>query len=212
MKKKQTINMFQIPPLMVFEYEGDMSKLLEYIYNVEYHDCNDNIKSKSDYILDDKELSNLKKFCLESVQEYIFDVLGISDEIEIQQSWINVNKPGQNHLEHYHGNSFISGVFYLYSDQKEGSPIIFKSELHKSNFSILTVPDDPFAKHHPSVAAGFSYPSVPGELILFSSTITHLVPTNNSDDVRVSLSFNTYPKIPFGRKENLTYVRESKLL
>jgi len=207
MKNKQTINMFQIPPLMVFEYDGDMDKLLEYVSNIEYRDSTGNIKSKSDYILDEKELSVLKKFCLESVQEYISDVLGISDEIEIHQSWVNVNKPGQNHPEHYHGNSFISGVFYLSSDQEEGSPITFKSELHKSNFSILTVPEDPFAKYYPSVAASFNYPSIPGELILFSSTTTHFVPTNKSDEVRVSLSFNTYPKIPFGSKVGLTYVR-----
>ena len=207
MKRKQTINMFQIPPLMVFQYDGDMNKLLEYVSNIEYRDSTGNIKSKSDYILDEKELSVLKKFCLESVQEYISDVLGISDEIEIQQSWVNVNKPGQNHPEHYHGNSFISGVFYLSSDQEEGSPITFKSELHKSNFSILTVPEDPFTKYYPSVAASFNYPSIPGELILFSSTTTHLVPTNKSDEVRVSLSFNTYPKIPFGSKVGLTYVR-----
>ena len=207
MKNKQTINMFQIPPLMVFEYDGDMDKLLEYVSNIEYRDSTGNIKSKSDYILDEKELSVLKKFCLESVQEYISDVLGIRDEIEIHQSWVNVNKPGQNHPEHYHGNSFISGVFYLSSDQEGGSPITFKSELHKSNFSILTVPEDPFAKYYPSVAASFNYPSIPGELILFSSTTTHLVPTNKSDEVRVSLSFNTYPKIPFGSKVGPTYVR-----
>ena len=59
MKRKQTINMFQIPPLMVFEYEGDMDKLLEYVSNVEYRDGNGNIKSKSDYILDDDNLKEL---------------------------------------------------------------------------------------------------------------------------------------------------------
>ena len=207
MTKINTISMFQIPPLMVFEYGGDMDKLLEYIPTLEYQESTGNIKSDNDYILDDENLIDLKKFCLESVQEYISDVLGIRDEIEIQQSWINVNKPGQNHPEHYHGNSFISGVFYLSSDQEEGSPITFKSELHKSNFSILTVPEDPFTKYYPSVAASFNYPSIPGELILFSSTTTHLVPTNKSDEVRVSLSFNTYPKIPFGSKVGLTYVR-----
>ena len=206
MTKINTISMFQIPPLMVFEYGGDMDKLLEYIPTLEYQESTGNIKSDNDYILDDENLIDLKKFCLESVQEYISDVLGIRDEIEIQQSWINVNKPGQNHPEHYHGNSFISGVFYIFSDQKEGSPITFKSELHKSNFSILTVPEDPYAKYYPSVAASFNYPSVPGQLILFSSTTTHYVPRNTTKTPRVSLSFNTYPKIPFGGKKALTYV------
>ena len=36
--------MFQVPPLMVFEYGGDMDKLLEYIYTLEYHEITGNIK------------------------------------------------------------------------------------------------------------------------------------------------------------------------
>ena len=207
MTKINTISMFQIPPLMVFEYGGDMDKLLEYISTLEYQESTGNIKSDNDYILDDENLIDLKKFCLESVQEYISDVLGIKDEIEIQQSWINLNKPGQNHPEHYHGNSFISGVFYLSSDQEGGAPIAFKSELHKSNFSILIHPDNPYAKYYSSLAASFKYPSVPGQLLVFSSNTIHSVPQNQSDSVRVSLSFNTYPKIPFGSKKGLTYVR-----
>ena len=38
MKNKDTITMFQVPPLMVFEYGGDMDKLLEYISTLEYHE------------------------------------------------------------------------------------------------------------------------------------------------------------------------------
>ena len=207
MKKKDTITMFQVPPLMVFEYEGDMDKLLEYISTLEYRKNASNMMSDNDYILDDENLIDLRKFCLESVYEYLDEVLGTDNEIEIQQSWINLNQPGQNHPDHYHGNSFISGFFYIASDQKEGAPITFKSHLCKSNFSILTKLQDPFSKHYPSISSTFVYPSVPGQLILFSSTTTHNVPPNNSDEVRASLSFNTYPKIPFGSRGHLTYVR-----
>ena len=56
MTKTHTINMFQIPPLMVFEYGGDMDKILEYVSNVEYRDSTGNIKSENDYILDDDNL------------------------------------------------------------------------------------------------------------------------------------------------------------
>ena len=71
MTKTHTINMFQIPPLMVFEYGGDMDKIIEYVSNVEYRDSTGNIKSENDYILDDDNLIDLRKFCLESVYEYI---------------------------------------------------------------------------------------------------------------------------------------------
>ncbi len=50
------------------------------------------------------------------------------------------------------------------------------------------------------------FQSIPGELILFSSMLTHHVPKNISDKPRISLSFNTYPKIPFGSEIGLTKV------
>ena len=38
MKVKNIINMFSLPPLMSFEYEGDMDKIVEVISNIDYHD------------------------------------------------------------------------------------------------------------------------------------------------------------------------------
>ena len=57
--KKMTL--FEVPPLMVFEYDGDMNKLLEYTSNVEYEQTPGNLKSIDHYILDHNELSDLKK-------------------------------------------------------------------------------------------------------------------------------------------------------
>ena len=202
--KKMTL--FEVPPLMVFEYGGDMEKVFEYTSGIEYEETPDNLKSKNHYILDENELSGLKKFCLESVAEYLDNVCGHKDEVEIQQSWVNLSQPGHRHQEHHHGNSFISGVFYLLSDENNGSPIVFKSDLHKSNFSVMPNPEDPNI-FHPCLASQVLYPSIPGTLLIFPSTVTHYVPVNTSPKPRVSLSFNTYPKLPFGDEQGLTYVR-----
>ena len=204
--------MFQIPPLMVFEYEGNMNKLLKHVEDLEYvrggyesESSEVRSRSKSSYVLDDDNLKELKQFCLNSVNEYVDEVIGIDDEIEIQQSWVNYNRPGQFQQEHFHPNSFISGVFYLMSDPEKGAPITFKSDLHKSNFSVHMIQKDQ-SNFYPSAAYSFGYPSISGQLILFSSTVTHMVPTNNSDTNRISLSFNTYPKVPFGNEGALTRV------
>ena len=215
--KKGSINMFQVPPLMVYEYEGDMNKILEYTSNIEFMEGGFS-RSTNDYILDNDNLKELKQFCLDSVHDYVDDIMGINDEIEIQQSWVNKNSPGENHPEHYHPNSFISGVFYVESDPIKGSPITFKSELHKSNFSVQKLPhsymtalqsgeQDKPLKYYPCTANSYNYPSIPGQLILFSSMTSHVVPVNLSDKNRISLSFNTYPKLPFGERNGLTYLR-----
>ena len=45
-----------------------------------------------------------------------------------------------------------------------------------------------------------------GELILFPSNLTHSVPTNESDEERISLSFNTWSAGSLGDIDNLTYL------
>ena len=212
--KKYSINMFQVPPLMAFEYQGDMNKDLDYVYNLEYItqngikkgteiNVNDNSvslssRSTNDHILNDDQLKDLKQFCLDSVHEYVYEVVGIEHEIVIQQSWVNISKPSQHLFEHYHPNSFISGVFYFVSDQEKGSPITFTSELHKHNFSVQKLSDEEPEKYFPCTAQRFQHPSIPGQLLLFSSTTSHEVQANESDKDRISLSFNTYPKLPYG--------------
>lgn len=207
MKIKSTLNLFSLPPLMSFDYEGDMDKIIEFVANIDYRKSVDNIKSEDSYILENAELSELKEFCLKCVSEYTKQIISSSHEINIQQSWVNYNKPGQQHRQHYHGNSIISGVFYIMSDQESGSPIIFKSDLHKSNFSILLDQNLNRDIYNPYRSSEYPYPSVPGELILFSSMLSHYVPQNISDKPRVSLSFNTYPEVPFGSEIGLTKVK-----
>ena len=45
-----------------------------------------------------------------------------------------------------------------------------------------------------------------GELIIFPSNLSHSVPPNNSDEERISLSFNTWIKGNIGSIKNLTYI------
>jgi hypothetical protein len=43
-----------------------------------------------------------------------------------------------------------------------------------------------------------------GKLILFPSSLTHMVPEVKGDDVRISLSFNTFPVGVVGEEMDLT--------
>ena len=45
-----------------------------------------------------------------------------------------------------------------------------------------------------------------GELILFPSNLTHSVPVNNTEEERISLSFNSWPKGNMGDIKSLTYL------
>ena len=89
------------------------------------------------------------------------------------------------------------------------APIKFKSDLYKSNFGSIEgdCENSDQSTYYPSNSAEFTYPSIPGQLLLFSSTITHMVPINMSDKKRMSIAFNTYPKLPFGNRLGVSYLR-----
>ena len=68
--------------------------------------------SQSIYLLNHKTLLPLKKFMLKKAKEYTRDVLEISDEIYMTQSWSTINITNAFHKTHAHPNTLISLVYY----------------------------------------------------------------------------------------------------
>ena len=104
--------------------------------------------------------------------------------IEITGCWANMNATGSIHKIHSHPNNFLSGVYYVQTD--EGSDAI--------NF------------HDPRVQTGIIRPPVTelstentdqvvvkvknGMFLLFPSWLQHSVDANQSPQARISVSFN----------------------
>ena len=122
----------------------------------------------------------------------------------ITQSWLNRNGKGESHHEHKHPNSMISGVWYPQIHEKL-PPIRFKtSEQRDVSFSI--------ERYNHYNSQSFLLPIKVGELILFPSNILHSVPINQSDEERISLSFNTWCKGNLGKEESLTLLPFDRLM
>ena len=102
--------------------------------------------------------------------------------------WININKPGDYNSRHNHPGSDLSGVFWVKSLQKSGnltfySPNVMtqiqqinstKEEIGKKLFITPTIEIEPLE----------------GVIVLFPSDLTHSVQKNNSNEDRISVSFN----------------------
>ncbi len=194
--------MFATPPLFVTQYEGTVDSFLSEAYSIPYRDSFGNKVSTDTYILKRPGFNKLENFFLEHINSYTRQVLGSEEEIGIQQSWVNITQGKQNHPKHYHSNSYLSGVFYL--NTVKDTPIVFDSP-HTHNWPIrpepkeyLTVGGNEFTND------SYSYMASAGDLVIFPSSIPHWVPVNTTDENRVSISFNTFPKIPFGGLDNTT--------
>ena len=202
------IDTFSLPPIVSFDYEGDMSVILDYVKESQLMRRKTQFKSRDHYVLN--ELDELREFCKECSETYCKKVCDVDCEIDIQQSWLNVNETNDSFIDHWHANSYLSGVFYIESDTKKGAPIRFHNTLR--NFSYYPEPREGVQREWMSdrrnkyTTNKIDVASIPGKLLMFSSMLSHSVPVNHSKESRVSLSFNTTPTRPFGSEDRLTRI------
>ena len=186
-------------PVGSFELGRDLSKLEQkFLFNLETRPNMGNVTSTNNYVLRDNRLSSLRLFLNNSLQEYFQATMSPQDNIklEITQSWINYTKTGQYHHKHTHPNSVISGVFYIQAS-KEIDKLFFYNESYQQ---IKIVPKE----FHVYNSESWWLPVETGQLLLFPSSLTHMVATTSGEDDRISMSFNTFYKGKLGDEVALT--------
>ena len=182
-----------------FELGRDLSKLEQkFLFNLETRPNQGNVTSANNYVLRDNRLSSLRLFLNNSLQEYFQATMSPQDNVklEITQSWINYTKTGQYHHKHTHPNSVISGVFYIQAS-KEIDKLFFYNESYQQ---IKIVPKE----FHVYNSESWWLPVETGRLLLFPSSLTHMVATTSGEDDRISMSFNTFYKGKLGDEVALT--------
>jgi len=152
--------------------------------------------SDNTYIFDTK-LKNLKEFCEEHIKIYVKEIIVPKQRdnnevnVYITQSWVNVTRPGESLMTHWHTNSIISGVFYIAT--VEDDKIGFCDPLSKTKSMLLSCQWPMYMR-----------PVRAGQLLLFPSWLEHTVPKNEKQTTnRISLSFNTFAKGDFGEEDRL---------
>ena len=196
-------------PVLICPYPVDYTKELEWINNQECRKENQggdaggqkihyNRQSEDTFVLDRPELANVRAFIEAKLHEFVTKIYSSTDKLVITQSWLNKSKKGESHHEHVHPNSMVSGVWYP-QIHEQLPPIQFRSKGQR-DVSLQT------EKYNTFNSATFLLPMKKGELILFPSNLSHSVPANQSDEERISLSFNTWPKGNMGDIKSLTYL------
>ena len=157
-----------------------------------------NKTSNNNYILNNKEFKNLKKDLDLKVQDYFDKIISPSNNITpyITQSWLNYTETNQYHHKHQHPNSLISGVFYINCNKT-----FDKIKFFKNNYDIIQTETKNWNLWNSSA---WWFPVNTLDIILFPSSLTHMVETKEGDNTRISLAFNVFIKGTVGNKKNLT--------
>jgi uncharacterized protein (TIGR02466 family) len=157
-----------------------------------------NINTKDNYILNRKEFKNIKKFLDKHCKEYLETIICPKNNIElyITQSWLNYTETNQFHHKHAHSNSIVSGVFYI-NCHEELDKIKFFKEGHQT-----IKPEIKDWNLWNSETWWFTVKT--GDIIMFPSSLTHMVETKEGTNTRISLAFNVFIKGTIGNNKNLT--------
>ena len=110
---------------------------------------------------------------------------------------------GQGHHNHKHSNSVISGVFFI--DGNEDNPITFHRDDSRAFFGGNF--EYNIEEYNILNSRTWVMPNKKNHLLLFPSTISHSVNSNNTNKERISLSFNTFIKGNIGEVIRLTELK-----
>ena len=174
------------------DYKNINEEMYAYIKNKQKIDNiginKSNIKGwhSKDFDLNEKEPQNFIKFISPMIEQVMTDMDwdNLNQVIKINNMWAIINIGGATNLRHQHGNSTISGAYYLRAPKNCGD-IIF---------------------YDPRPAPVYSHPNAnkpnllnaqvngitpsEGALVLFPSFLDHSVNANLSEEERMVISFN----------------------
>ena len=121
-----------------------------------------------------------------NMQEEIFKKERLSQQPALGNMWANVNYPKCFNRPHIHPNSLFSGVYYVTAPQNSGNFMIYDPRPGVQ----MTMPNRKDQKLPPELWREVHYEPKAGRCIMFQSWLWHEVKPNESNDIRISVSFN----------------------
>ena len=163
------------------------------------HNNEGNKTSNENYILNNKDFKNLKTDLDLRVKDYFNKIICPANNIipYITQSWLNYTETNQYHHKHEHPNSLVSGVFYINCNEEFDKIKFFK----KFNYQIIKPEVKDWNIWN---SESWWFPVKTGDIILFPSSLTHMVETKQGTNTRISLAFNVFIKGTVGNNKSLT--------
>ena len=123
-------------------------------------------------------------------QKTIYDQEHLTSEPVLGNMWANINPPGGMNRAHQHPNSLWSGVYYIKAPKNSGH---LKIDDPRSVAS-MTRPRQKEGQLPDRLLRETHYEPIAGRLIMFPGWLMHCVDPNESDDIRISVSFNFLQK------------------
>ena len=133
-----------------------------------------------------KKLVNMLYACQKTIYEQEY----YESEPVLGNMWANINPPGGMNRAHQHPNSLWSGVYWIKTPKNCGQ---LKIDDPRS-VACMTRPRQKNTKKPDRLWRETHYEPIAGRCIMFPSWLMHCVDPNESNDIRISVSFNFLQK------------------
>ena len=198
---ESTINGIFPIPVYISKLDRELTKKeLSFVdkSKLDFYKNDGNITSNDNYILNQKVFGSLKEDLYLRVEDYFKKVLSYTDAVTpyITQSWLNYTETNQYHHKHAHPNSLVSGVFYVNCHEQ-----FDKIKFFNDKYQTIKPETKDWNLYNSET---WWFPVKTGDIILFPSSLTHMVETKEGDNTRISLAFNVFIKGTIGNNKNLT--------
>ena len=158
-----------------------------------------NVTSLDNYLMRHDPMTTIKQEITSALQLYLDEVIKPKDDVKpyITQSWLNYTDENQYHHKHAHPNSFLSGVMYVNADPEKDKITFFNDSVYKQ---IKLFPKEWNLYN----AESWFFTVKPGDIVVFPSSLIHMVEQKAGNNIRTSLAFNSFLRGAIGGKQMLT--------
>ena len=121
-----------------------------------------------------------------NMQEEIYQKENLSRKPVLGNMWANINYPGNSNRPHLHPNSLFSGVYWIKTPMKSGNLMLYDPRPGAHT----TMPNRKEGKLPSQLWREIHYEPKAGRCIMFPAWMWHEVKPNESNQTRISVSFN----------------------
>ena len=121
-----------------------------------------------------------------AMQDEIYKKEHLEPKPVLGNMWANVNYPGGFNRPHLHPNSLFSGVYWIKTPINSGKLMLYEPRPGAQ----CTMPNRKKVQLPPQLWREIYYEPVAGRCIMFPAWLWHEVRSNESNDTRISVSFN----------------------
>ena len=127
------------------------------------------------------------------LHQFIINSIGVLPSIDKSVSihitaWVNINKKGNYNIKHNHPSSDLAGVLWVKCPEKCGN-ITFDNPYNFTDSEVLESYTQEFKKEK-NFFHTYWFPPTEGRMLIFPAHLNHRVLPNESNEDRISVSFN----------------------